>query len=597
MKRLLLASQRAERNGDTELARRLLVRATRLYHDSVQVWQQLARLEQGAQQEMCYRWIAHLECLQKAQERPRRDTSSVRRSVAIGVAGLLLVAIEAGSLAGRILPGVSIDHVDVGGLRQGDALRRLQDADEVEAQQVVTIVAGDRIWSVERRHLWLFDQASIKEASTVGREGTAGQRVGQLWRQLSGAGLDLPGHRPDSIVVDQLCRYFARVLDRPAIDARIARQPEGFVIEPEIDGQRVDQVMLREQLTMAGTYRVGPAVLSVPMVRVQPRIVSTALQPVVEQLNSLAARPLTVTINEQHWDLDRRTMLTVQGEQPSMVVDRAAIGQFVSRIKSDVDRPARSGVLEVQDGRVRAFSLPVQGMIVDEARASDALAAAVVRTEERLTVAMEAQSPVAGLAEQLGLVAEVGRGRSQFVTYSSPDRDANVVVGGLDVDGVIIPPGGEFSFTKTVGSITWEKGYRWGQMIEAGQIRPALGGGICQVSTTLFRAALQSGLPITERHSHAWRLPWYESDGPPGLDATIVLGGPDLRFRNDTAGHVLIRVITDLERKEQTVVLYGTPTGRVVEVAPQVGPKVAIERRIRQQDRTVAETFASTYAW
>ncbi|MDP9312436.1 MAG: VanW family protein, partial [Chloroflexota bacterium] len=204
--------------------------------------------------------------------------------------------------------------------------------------------------------------------------------------------------------------------------------------------------------------------------------------------------------------------------------------------------------------------------------------------------------PPPGEAEQLGLIAELGRGESQFVTYSSPERDANVQAGGNEIDGVLIPPGAIFSFTQTIGDITWAEGYRWGEMIEAGTVVPSLGGGICQVSTTVFRAAFWSGLEIVERHNHTWRLPWYEVDAPPGMDATIALGGPDLKVRNNTGHYIMLKVETDLQQKRQTVIVYGTPDGRQVSMQALAGGNIGVQRHVIQSDGQVAaETYVSYY--
>jgi vancomycin resistance protein YoaR len=205
-----------------------------------------------------------------------------------------------------------------------------------------------------------------------------------------------------------------------------------------------------------------------------------------------------------------------------------------------------------------------------------------------------------GELEALGITGVVGVGKSQFASYSSPNRDANVVAGGNEFDGLLVAPGELLSFNTTVGEITPEKGYEMGEMISGGVVLPSYGGGICQVSTTLFRAALWGGLPIEERHNHSWRLAWYEVDAPPGMDATIALGGPDLQIRNTTDGWLLIDVETDTINKTQTFTLYGTP--RDIEVSLD-GPTwdnaggLVITRRITQHGSLIGEdSWASYYS-
>ena len=96
------------------------------------------------------------------------------------------------------------------------------------------------------------------------------------------------------------------------------------------------------------------------------------------------------------------------------------------------------------------------------------------------------------------------------------------------------------------------------------------GGGTCQVSTTLFRAALREGLPIVERHAHAYRVGYYEQDSAPGIDATVYVPSVDFKFKNDTGHHILIQSILDPEELRLTFMIYGTSDGRISEVTTPV---------------------------
>ncbi|HZQ29900.1 MAG TPA: VanW family protein, partial [Patescibacteria group bacterium] len=96
------------------------------------------------------------------------------------------------------------------------------------------------------------------------------------------------------------------------------------------------------------------------------------------------------------------------------------------------------------------------------------------------------------------------------------------------------------------------------------------GGGVCQVSTTFFRALLNAGLPIVERHPHSYRVGYYEQDSPPGLDATIYYPSVDLKFRNDTGNYILIQTVVDYDNLRLTFNLYGTKDGREVSISNSV---------------------------
>jgi vancomycin resistance protein YoaR len=170
----------------------------------------------------------------------------------------------------------------------------------------------------------------------------------------------------------------------------------------------------------------------------------------------------------------------------------------------------------------------------------------------------------------LGISAPVGVGVSSF-RNSAPYRITNIQAGTRQMDGVLIPPGATFSFNTTLGPVTAERGFVEGYAIIDNRTQKEWGGGLCQVSTTVFRAAFFAGLPITERHAHSFRIGWYEELGePPGLDAAIFTGVHDLRFVNDTGGWLLLTGTVDTRRQQLTITLYGSPTNRRVEYSYRI---------------------------
>lgn len=166
-------------------------------------------------------------------------------------------------------------------------------------------------------------------------------------------------------------------------------------------------------------------------------------------------------------------------------------------------------------------------------------------------------------ANNLGIKELIGTGTSLF-QHSIAGRIYNVELAASRVNGALVAPGEEFSFAKTVGDVSAFTGYQQAYVIQNGKTVLGDGGGVCQVSTTLFRAVLNAGLPITERHAHAYRVGYYEEDGPPGIDATVYVPSVDFRFRNDTGHYILIQTAVDPSILRLTFYLYGTSDGRTV---------------------------------
>lgn len=168
-----------------------------------------------------------------------------------------------------------------------------------------------------------------------------------------------------------------------------------------------------------------------------------------------------------------------------------------------------------------------------------------------------------------GIEDLIGEGNSNY-THSIPQRIHNLLLGTSKLNGVLIPKGTTFSFNETVGDISSSTGYQPAYIIKEGKTVLGDGGGICQVSTTLFRAILNTGLPIVEHHSHAYRVGYYENDSKPGLDATVFGPTVDFKFINDTPASILIQTTADEENHKLSFKLYGKKDNRMVQLTSPI---------------------------
>lgn len=169
----------------------------------------------------------------------------------------------------------------------------------------------------------------------------------------------------------------------------------------------------------------------------------------------------------------------------------------------------------------------------------------------------------------LGIKELIGEGRSLFQD-SIPGRIHNISIAASKLNGILVKPGEVFSFDKALGDISVFTGYQQAYIIQNGKTVLGDGGGVCQVSTTLFRAILNAGLPVLERHAHAYRVGYYEEDSPPGFDATIYVPTVDLKFKNDTNNYILIQTAIDPNILELKFYLYGTSDQRQVIISKPV---------------------------
>lgn len=168
-----------------------------------------------------------------------------------------------------------------------------------------------------------------------------------------------------------------------------------------------------------------------------------------------------------------------------------------------------------------------------------------------------------------GIKELIASGSSHFA-HSIPGRIYNISLAAGRIDGALIPPGQIFSFNNTLGDITSFTGYQQAYIIKDGKTVLGDGGGVCQVSTTLFRTVLNAGLTILERNPHSYRVGYYEQDSPPGLDATVYYPGVDFKFKNDTKNYILIQSSIDPAEEKLTFYLYGTKDSRNVSISKPV---------------------------
>src|SRR3989344_3000494 len=213
-------------------------------------------------------------------------------------------------------------------------------------------------------------------------------------------------------------------------------------------------------------------------------------------------------------------------------------------------------------GKVSIFSQSFQGKMFNVTKSTTNIVNALREHKPSVQLTVDIIEPKITLEKinNLGIQTLLAKGESDF-HGSSNARVNNIKTGSSKFSGIIIKPGEEFSFNNLLGEVNDKNGYQPELVIKNGQVIPEYGGGLCQVSTTMFRAAIWAGLPITERRPHSFPVKYY---APQGFDATIYPGVSDLKFTNNTEGHILIQ--TKISGTKLTVEFYGSDDGRSVSI-------------------------------
>lgn len=216
------------------------------------------------------------------------------------------------------------------------------------------------------------------------------------------------------------------------------------------------------------------------------------------------------------------------------------------------------------EGEIEFEGMAKNGRRVDAEKLFGRISAAIESENREVEIPLRIlTAPVKATDElqNLGIRELVGEAETDY-EGSPANRQHNIRTAAEKLNGVLIPPGEEFSFAESLGPVTTSTGYRRELIIKEGDVVPEIGGGICQVSTTFFRTALATGLPITRQKPHSLKVHYYS---PPGLDATVYPGSADLKFLNDTGHHILIQAAVEDTRLR--VNFFGTNDGRSVKLA------------------------------
>lgn len=249
------------------------------------------------------------------------------------------------------------------------------------------------------------------------------------------------------------------------------------------------------------------------------------------------------------------------------------VRDFVTISEEKYNVPAKNGLFKFENGKVTEFRKETNGLKISSEQFLKEFEKIIVdfkkdQTNKIIVLDYEIIKPEITLSDsnEYGIEEFVAEGKSDY-SHSIPQRIHNLTLAASKFNGVLIPKGKTFSFNETIGDISALTGYQPAYIIKDGKTVLGDGGGVCQVSTTLFRAALNAGLPIIERNAHAYRVGYYENDSQPGFDATVYAPSVDLVIKNDTPAHILIETEIDKENNLLTFKFYGKKDNRKAEIS------------------------------
>lgn len=409
----------------------------------------------------------------------------------------------------------------------------------------------------------------------------------------------------------------------PPRDATIAFSGQWEIIGEE-PGQKLDTASLTANLrSRIGNLSSEP--IDVELVETEPMVAASGAKMALEKIKMLAGQRIVLSFATDRWQLAGQNLLEIVEFSPqgltggyvarvevlgepveikswrtakwrpyelNLTLNGSGLDNFIDKIAHSIDQDTVDATISFDGERVTQFTAARDGQKLDRTLTREAILEKVsidnLTSEKNITINLPVEVRRAQIANQeinsLGIAELIGRGVSYFAG-SIPNRIHNLTLGSKRISGTIVKPGETFSFNRNVGEILAATGYKQAYVISSGRTVLDDGGGICQVSTTIFRAALNAGLPIVSRTAHAYRVGYYEQGRfGAGYDATVWAPAVDLVFKNDTEQHILIQAVVDTYDAKLQVDIYGTGDGRVVDLGTPVLSNIKPAPEARYQD-------------
>lgn len=482
--------------------------------------------------------------------------------------------------------GIKIANLNLGGKTTQVAQEILENKWKNFASQEISLfyqtAEKKYTWSVRLMNLgFRIDfQPALKAASQIGRQGNFLIQIKEQLTAFLGLYNFKPAHQTDKGQFQNYTAELFKNIERPAQNATLlfSEGKNDFELKPAQAGWVINRQKILDSLCdCIDKFSSQPIVLEIindfPLV--EDKETELARQKANETLNNL---PYQLVYEKKSWPIDKEFLLNWLVFQPAQETDsdnivlglflnQGKITEYLNKLAKEIDQPTINAKLETESNRATIFAPGQKGQKLELEKTYQAIMTNILSQPpvKKTELVVEETQPKITLnkTNQLGINGLLASGVSNFAG-SPANRISNIKLGASKFNSLILMPDEEFSFNAILGEVGPDQGYLRELVIKKDVVIPEYGGGLCQVSTTLFRAAVNSGLKITERANHSFPVVYYN---PQGFDATIYDPHPDLRFINDTPNHLLIEAV--VKGNQLTFNFYGTADGRKTKI---IGP-------------------------
>lgn len=475
----------------------------------------------------------------------------------------------------RIIPGVTVAGINVGSMTFDKAEESLREK-EAHISKDLSFKEGSNIFLVKGDDIELeYDwESSVVSAFEVGRSrnffvDTKDKIVG-LFKNIN-----IPAsytYDEDSLGI-KISVVKNEINVEPKNSAFI-KIDETLGASESSEGLKILEEEFYEKI-ISSFDNLNYSEFDIPVEVVEPEIKKADTDNFLSIVEGIISKDLEINFGDKRWILDSDKILSLieiykddEDAKVKLRLNKSELKKLSMDLALEVNQSPRGKVISTDGNKVTEFKIISEGKELDENKFKNDLHSSIFNNREAVTLTVNVVTD-SNDKSKYGIIALVGEGTSHYAG-SIKSRVHNLTLAAENTSGVLVPPGAIYSMNDSVGPIDYQHGFQSAYIIKGGRTVLGEGGGVCQTSTTLFRAVLNSGLPVISRYPHAYRVGYYEQDLPVGFDAAIFQPSWDFKFKNDTEAYILVQAYANIEEDSLTFKLYGTLDGRKVEISDPV---------------------------
>jgi len=494
--------------------------------------------------------------------------------------------------SGRIFPNIQIGWINLSGQAPIDAAELLKREIHYPEQGAITLQYDDLSWTATPAELGLFfsPQFNAELAFNTGREGNIARRIAAQIQILRHGKILAPQFVMDEKTGSEYLAGIAAGVNQPVMEASLELDGLEVLVQPGQIGREMD---IQASLEVVGLQMQSMQDGSIPLIVTETYPVILDVTAQAEFARQILSQPLLLQIPDAAdndpgpWSIQPDKLVemmiierinTDDGSEYRITLDSEALREYLVGREGTINRNSKSARMYFDD-ETRELVLIEEdetGLVLDINQSIIDIQAQLLEGTHAIDLAVEKTFPGVTsehTAEELG-ITELVSSQTSYFSGSGSSRMNNIATAAAKFHGIFIAPGETLSMAEQLGDVSLDEGYSEAWIILGDRTIKGVGGGVCQVSTTLFRTVFFGGYQVVERHPHAYRVLYYEqnpngSNNPKlaGLDATVYVPIVDFKFTNDSDHWLLMETYVPEGYRQLTWKFYSTSDGRTVNMS------------------------------